>query len=190
MMELVTYKLIIDLFDHLRAYSMELVSVQIYKWKKTTGQYQYYTFSSYDELYDFYIDNYYPFDICAWFGDIWAVNKFTVQTQLDPTYTMSMSAFDVNGNAYVQDTSQYDTDRIGAWAPSKERQISFLEMTVGEYSAYYQELYGIYLTGVYSVCYAVPGWTEHTTVLQSYRDMLFGNENNEGNGGFSAVVFD
>ena len=191
MIEILTFKLIIDLFDHLRTYSMELSYVQIFKWKKKTGKFQYFSFNSYDELYNFYYETYYPFDICAWFGDIWAVNKFTVTTQLDPTYTMSLSAFDVNGDGYVRDTSQFDNRRNSVWGSSKDRQISFLQKTIDEYSAYYQELYSIYLSGIYSVCYAVPGWTEHTTILQSYRDMLMGSNNNNNDFvHYANVVFD
>ncbi len=178
MIETLTLKLAIDLFDHLRTYKMELSSVQIFIWKKKTNQFQYLTFNSYDELWDFYYNRFYPFDLCETFGDIWAVNKFTVHTQLDLSYTMSLSAYDVSGeHPTVVDTSQYDVDRNNVWLVTKERQKELVQSIVDEYNAYYLELYDIYMHGVYSVCYAEPGWTTHTTRLKSYRDLLFPQNN-------------
>jgi len=172
--EVLTLKLAIDLFDHLRTYKMELTMVQIYIWKKQTNQYQYFTFNSYDELWDFYYNRYAPFDLCESFGDIWAVNKFTVVSDLDTGYGMGVSAFDVSGQEpYVHPATEYDTDRNNVWNISMERQEQLVQSIVDEYNVYYTELYEIYLYGVYSVCYAEPGWTIHTTRLKSYRDLLF-----------------
>lgn len=173
MIELLTFKLIIDLFDTLRVHQMEIREVQIFLWKKQTRQYQYFTFDSYDSLYDFYIDRYAPFDLCRVFGDIWGVNWFVVDSELDPTYTMAFGAYDVSGNHYIRDISEFDNQRNSVWQSSKERQYGYLDDTVAKYHLYYHELYEIYLHGVYSLCYAEPGWTTHTTILQSYRDMLF-----------------
>lgn len=187
MIEVLTLKLAIDLFDHLKTYKMELDYVQVYIWKKTTGHYQYFSFNSYDELWDFYYNRYAPFDMCAMFGDIWAVNKFTVTSTLDTGYGMSISAFDVSGSSpYVHPANEYDTNRNNVWGVSMERQESLVQGIVDEYNAYYLELYDIYLHGVYSVCYAEPGWTVHTYRLKSYRDLLFpqATPRRNGNSGF------
>jgi len=179
MIEILTLKLAIDLFDHLRTYKMELSYVQIYIWKKTTNKFQYFSFNSYDQLWDFYYNRYAPFDLCEQFGDIWAVNKFTVRSQLDSSYTMTIDAYDVSGNGRVRETSQFDNDRNNVWSVTKERQIELVQSIVNEYEVYYSELYEIYLHGVYSVCYAEPGWTTHTTRLRSYRDLLFPQDNQQ-----------
>lgn len=177
MIELLTLKLVIDLFDHLKTYKMDLTMVQICKWKKATNKFQYFTFNSYDELWNFYYNTYAPFDLCEFFGDIWFVNKFTVNTDLDTSYTMSISVYDVSANYWIKDTSQFDNDRR-VWSITKERQKEFVKATVAEYGVYYTELYEINMHGVYSVCYAEPGWTTHTTRLKSYKDILFPSNNN------------
>ena len=180
MIEILTLKLAIDLFDHLRTYRMELSMVQVYLYKKRTNTYQYFTFYSYDELWNFYYNRYAPFDLCEYFGDIWMVNKFTVKTELDTSYMMSVSAFDVSGlHPWVHEYIEYDTDRNGVWSTSMERQRELVQSIVNEYNVYYRELYEIYLHGVYSVCYAEPGWTTHTYRLQSYRDLLFTPQTNQ-----------
>lgn len=189
MIEILTLKLAIDLFDHLKTYKMDLTYVQVFLWKKQTGQYQYFTFNSYEELWDFYYNRYYPFNLCETFGDIWAVNKFTVRTELDKSYTMSISTFDVSGqNSYVNVTTQFDNNRNNVWEITKQRQKELVQSVVDEYNIYYTELYDIYLHGVYSVCYAEPGWTTHTTRLKSYRDLLF--PQNDNNSKYKDFVID
>lgn len=190
MIELLTFKLIIDLFDTLRVYKMELKEVQVFLWKKSVKKYQYFTFDSYDALYDFYVGRYAPFDLCRVFGDIWGVNWFTVDSSLDTSYTMSFGAYDVSTDKYyIRDISEYDIQRNSVWSASKERQVGYLDDTVSKYGVYYRELYDIYLHGIYSVCYAEPGWTTHTTALQSYRDLLFPQTQVEEDDRYSAVVF-
>lgn len=189
MIELLTFKLIIDLFDELRVYNMEIKEVQIFLWKKQTRQYQYFTFDSYEALYDFYVNRYAPFDLYRVFGDIWGVNWFTVTSDLDPTYTMSFGAYDVSDNYYIRDISQFDNQRNSVWSSSKERQIGYLDDTVSRYGVYWRELYDIYLSGIYSVCYAEPGWTTHITILQSYREMLFPVNPVEVDDRYASIVF-
>lgn len=174
MIEVLTLKLAIDLFDHLKTYKMEITSVQIYIWKKTTNKFQYFTFESYEQLWNFYYNRYYPFNLCETFGDIWAVNKFTVNSKLDTSYNMSISAYDVSGkNSYTKSTSDFDNNRNSVWSVTKERQNELVQLTINDYYVYYNELYDIYMDGIYSVCYAEPGWTTHTTRLKSYKDILF-----------------
>ena len=190
MVEVLTLKLAIDLFDHLKTYKMDLTYAQVYIWKKTTGHYQYFAFNSYDELWNFYYNRYAPFDLCAMFGDIWAVNKFTVVSSLDKSYTISISAFDVSGeHPWIRPADEFDTNRTGAWTPSMERQKQLVQNVVDEYSVYQGEMFDIYMDGVYSVCYAEPGWTVHTSRLKSYRELLFPPEN-ANTGGFSGIVID
>jgi hypothetical protein len=93
---------------------------------------------------------------------------FTVHSGLD-NYTMSFHVWDIGTGDWKTETfSQYDTDRNGVWQDGKERQEGLIDKTIAEYWNYYTELYYIYLHGVYSPCYAVPPWTEYTTILQSY----------------------
>lgn len=173
MIEIVTLKLGIDLFDYLSVYNLQMKNVQLYLWLKQINKYKYYTFNSYDDLWNFYIEKYQPFNICSFFGDIWCVSKFTLTSKLDENYTMSMSAFDVGSDDYyIKDVSQYDKNRNNVWNVSKERQITTLDTIVKEYNKYYKELYDIYISGLYSLCYSNLGWTTHTTKLKSYRDMF------------------
>lgn len=188
MIEILTLKLIIDLLDHLKVYFIEMTSIELGFYNKTTNQYQYYTFTSYDDLYNFYYERYYPFNVCLVFGDIWFINQLDVKSGMDSSYTASYKVYDVSGEYWIKDCTQFDTTRNRVWSVSKERQYGFLDKTISEYNVYYGELYDIYLKGVYSVCYAEPGWTEHTTILQSYRDLLFPVQEQESR--FNDIIID
>lgn len=172
MLEILSLKLVIDFFDHLALYGITMKSVQIFLYRKSRGTYQFFSFSSAEDLYNFYYERYAPFEMCEGLGDIWGVNMFTVESSLN-SFRMTFNAYDCGTDHWtVVDATQYDTDRNNVWKYEKERQIGLIDRTIAEYKGYYGELYYIYIHGVYSPCYAVPPWTEHTTVLHSYREYL------------------
>ena len=48
--------------------------------------------------------------------------------------------------------------------------LQLIKNAVADYTKYYSELKYIYVTGIYSPCYAVPGWSENTWYLKSFRE--------------------
>lgn len=168
MLEILSFKMVIDFFTRLAVYGIEMDSVQVYFRNQQGQSYSFYNFTSLDQIKAFYENRYYPFDECGESLGIWQLNMFTVHSALD-NYTMSFNVWDIGtGNWKISVFSQYDTDRNGVWEDGKVRQEGLIDNTIAEYWNYYTELYHIYIHGVYSPCYAVPPWTEYTTILQSY----------------------
>jgi hypothetical protein len=73
--------------------------------------------------------------------------------------------------------SSFDNQRNNERSILTGRQINFLNKTIGEYRAFYNEINRIYVTGIYSPCYAEPGWSENTWYLKSLRDAMIPNKN-------------
>ena len=44
-----------------------------------------------------------------------------------------------------------------------------INKAVEDYRKFYNEIYRIYTTGIYSPCYAIPGWSEGTWYLNQLR---------------------
>ena len=53
-----------------------------------------------------------------------------------------------------------------------DRQIGFINKAVEEYREYFNELKKIYVTGIYSPCYAVTGWSQGPWYLDQLRKTL------------------
>lgn len=179
MLEVLSCKLILDFFRQLSVYGIEMESVQVYLYKKETNKFQFFGFTGYNGLNNFFYERYQNAELCAGLGDIWQLNMFSVYSKLGD-YTMSFSAHSIMDQKWhLTDISQFDANRNSSWEVSKERQFGLVDSTIAEYKKYYLELYEIYLVGVYSPCYAVPPWTEYTTTLHSYKNYLLGERSNE-----------
>jgi hypothetical protein len=66
--------------------------------------------------------------------------------------------------------SSYDRQRNAGRQVFIDRQKQLIINAVKQYVDYWAELKYIYVTGIYSPCYAVPGWSENTWYLNSLRE--------------------
>ena len=136
---------------------------------------QYVDFSSIEEMQSFYDINYLNIDDCN-LGDICGIQSFTAASDLYD-FDTAFLATDVIRNLEVTLTSSFDRQRNSEYSKYTTRQLNFINRTVSEYLAFYNELNNIYTTGIYSPCYAQPGWTENTWHLKSLKNAVLSAKN-------------
>lgn len=136
---------------------------------------EYTDFNSVNELDSFYQENYIPFDNCS-IGDIVSAELFLATSDLYE-FTTEYRASDLIGNFTLTPGSDFDLQRNSQRVILINRQRSFISRAVEDYRKYYNEIYRIYTTGIYSPCYAEPGWSEGTWYLNQLRLALTSKNN-------------
>ena len=116
----------------------------------------------------YYNTNYRPLNNCN-LGDLVSISFFLATSNLYD-FTTEFKAMDVTNNLKLETGSAYDRQRKAGRQVFIDRQIQLIKNAVTDYVKYYSELKYIYVTGIYSPCYAVPGWSENTWYLKSFRE--------------------
>jgi hypothetical protein len=138
-------------------------------------RHEYYDYANIDAMEAYWNEHYVPIDNC-FLGNLGGITFFRGDSDLynfDTTY----KAIDVIGNYQLVPGSSFDIQRNAQRGVFKDRQKDFIDKTVSEYVAFYNELKFIYVTGIYSPCYAEPGWSENIWYLQSLRDAFTSSTN-------------
>ena len=138
-------------------------------------KHQYMDFADVAAMQVYYDSNYIPLDNCN-LGDLVSVTFFMATSELYG-FTTEYKAFDVSDKLKLKSGSAYDRQRKAGRQVFIDRQIQLIKNAVTDYVKYYSELKYIYVTGIYSPCYAVPGWSENTWYLQSFRDAFISSRN-------------
>jgi len=162
--EALTFKLALDFTDYLRKYRIYLTDVKMDFFDRT--KHEFIDFADISAMQAHY-DTYLPIDICN-LGDVAGIQFFRATSNcydFDITY----KATDVIGKLNVDQGVSFDLQRNSQRSTLTERQLTFLNKTIAEYLRFYNELKAIYITGIYSPCYAEPGWSENTWFLKSLR---------------------
>jgi hypothetical protein len=169
--EALTFKLALDFGKYLRKNRIYLGDVKLDFFDRTVHEYR--DFSDLSAMQEFYDQRYVPIDNCR-LGSLVGIQFFrsTSDTYDFPT---SYKAVDVLGNVTVSPGAGFDIQRDPGREILKERQRAFVDKSIREYIKFYSELRYIYVTGIYSPCYAEPGWSENTWWLRSLRDTLVGS---------------
>tara|TARA_R100001460_G_scaffold29040_7_gene57901 strand:+ start:6810 stop:7454 length:645 start_codon:yes stop_codon:yes gene_type:complete len=124
-------------------------------------------FRNLDELQSYYNDNYIPLDICS-SGDLASLVSFRATSDAY-NFSTDYRLQDITGNYKLVPGRQYDRQRDVERARDQNRQITLINQSIGEYNKFYNEIKNIFTTGIYSPCYAQPGWSENTWYLNSLR---------------------
>jgi hypothetical protein len=166
--EALTFKLALDFTKYLRKNRIYLADVKLDFFDRTRHEYS--DFLDLPAMQAYYDQNYVPLDNCL-LGSLVGIQFFrsTSDTYDFPT---SYKAVDVLGSVTVSPGSGFDIQRDPGREILKERQRAFVDKSIREYVKFYRELRYIYVTGIYSPCYAEPGWSENTWWLRSLRDTL------------------
>lgn len=171
--EALSFKLALDFFKYLeknRVYSTE-IKIDFFD----RIRHEYYDFANVAAMQEYWESNYIPIDNC-FLGDLGGISFFR-STSDTYNFETNYKAIDVIGNYELVPGAAFDIQRNAQRKVFKERQKNFIDKTVAEYRAFYNELKFIYVTGIYSPCYAEPGWSENTWYLASLRDALAGVSN-------------
>lgn len=171
--EALSFKLSLDFFKYLRKYRITATNIKIDFFDRV--KHEYVDFANLDEMQLYYDEYYVPINNCV-LGDLGGVQFFRANSD---TYNFPTlyKAIDVIGNYKLEPGSGFDLQRNQQRQVLKDRQRDVINNAVSEYRRFYNELRNIYITGIYSPCYAEPGWSENTWYLKSLREALTNSTN-------------
>lgn len=171
--EALTFKLALDFTKYLKKNRIYLSNVKLDFFDRT--RHEYVDLADLSAMQAYYDQNYVPLDNCV-LGSIVGIQLFRADSN---TYDFptTYKAIDVLGRVTVTPGAGFDRERNGQREVLKQRQLTLINNTVQEYLKFYNELRFIYLTGIYSPCYAEPGWSENTWWLRSLREALVSSTN-------------
>jgi hypothetical protein len=161
--EALTFKLSLDFFVYLKKYKINVSKIRIGFYDQASQKTEFTDFASIAELELFYQTNYVPFDPC-FIGDLASIELFLGDSKLYEFLT-EYRAEDITGKFKLTSGSSFDKQRNKQRSVLVNRQVGFINRAVEDYRKYWNELYRIYTTGIYSPCYAIPGWSEGTWYL-------------------------
>ena len=165
-LEGITFKLALDFFIFLKKNRITSTSIKVDFFNRV--KHEYIDFTDVVAMQTYYNNNYVPLDNCN-LGDLVSITFFMATSDLYD-FTTEFKALDVTTNLKLENGSAYDRQRNAGRQVFIDRQVQLIKNAVKDYVKYYSELKYIYITGIYSPCYAVPGWSENTWYLKSFRD--------------------
>ena len=165
-LEGITFKLALDFFTFLKKNKITSTSIKVDFFNRV--KHEYIDFADVTAMEVYYNTNYRPLDNCN-LGDLVSISFFLAASDLYDFRT-EFKAIDVTNNLKLETGSAYDRQRNSGRKVFIDRQIQLIKNAVTDYVKYYSELKYIYVTGIYSSCYAVPGWSENTWYLKSFRE--------------------
>ena len=174
--EALTFKLSLDFFVYLKKYKIAVSKIRVGFYDKGNSKTEFTDFNNIEEMELFYQSNYVPFDNC-FVGDLVSIELFLGASDLYEFIT-EYRAEDLTGNFRLTQGSAFDIQRNSQRSILVNRQVEFINRAVEDYRKYWSQLYRIYTTGIYSPCYAVPGWSEGTWYLNQLRQ-VFTSRNKE-----------
>ena len=161
-LEGITFKLALDFFIFLKKNRITSTSIKVDFFNRV--KHEYIDFTDVVAMQTYYNNNYVPLDNCN-LGDLVSITFFMATSDLYD-FTTEFKALDVTTNLKLENGSAYDRQRNAGRQVFIDRQVQLIKNAVKDYVKYYSELKYIYITGIYSPCYAVPGWSENTWYLK------------------------
>ena len=165
-LEGITFKLALDFFTFLKKNRITSTSIKVDFFNRV--KHEYIDFADVSAMEVYFKTNYRPLDNCN-LGDLVSISFFLAASDLYD-FSTEFKAMDVTNNLKLETGSAYDRQRNSGRKVFIDRQIQLIKNAVTDYVKYYSELKYIYVTGIYSPCYAVPGWSENTWYLKSFRE--------------------
>ena len=164
--EAITFKLALDFFKFLKKNRITANSIKIDFFDRV--KHEYIDFVDVAAMESWYVKNYQPIDNCN-LGDLCSIVFFLADSDAY-NFTTEYKAINVTDNLKLTTGSAYDRQRNAGRQVFIDRQKQLITNAVKDYVKYWAELKYIYVTGIYSPCYAVPGWSENTWYLKSFRE--------------------
>jgi hypothetical protein len=171
--ESVAFGLVVKFFEYLNKNQIDSSSIRISLFDGTKRQHL--TFATYSDLIDYNNSNYRIFKKCE-VGDTTRIESFRATSSLYGFTTVYIVS-DVCGDTSIINGGDYDINRNESWNVFKEKQTSRLNSIINKYKNFCRELYNIHANGIYSPCYAEPGWSEGTSRLRELKDLVIINGN-------------
>lgn len=172
-LEAISFKLAQDFFIYLKKNRIVATDIKIDFFDR--NRHEFVDFSTIDNMISFFGENYIPIDTC-FLGDLGAIQFFRA---VSDTYNFEISykMIDVSNKVTIIQETTFDNQRNQQRQVFKDRQLTFIKQTINEYVNFLNEIRAIYATGIYSPCYAEPGWSQNTWYLKSLRESFISPRN-------------
>lgn len=118
---------------------------------------------TYDEFIKLLNTQYSEIDYCS-LGNIWTLEQYEGTSTLYKEHTKIKLLNPVKNLSLVM-KSDYNIERLTLTNRNIITQRNVVENAVAQFKSVYDHLKLIYSTGIYSPCYAIPGWSEGTLML-------------------------
>ena len=161
--ESISFNLSSNFFTNLKKNAINTTNIKVsfFNRKKTSFM----TFVDFDALKLYQSQNYLFCDCCET-GELVSIESFYADSSLYG-FTSNFIVTDVNQNYHIIKGYDSNQDLNVQRDIFVTRQYDIIEDLILQYRNYYQELSKIYITGIYSPCYAEPGWSEGTGYLEN-----------------------
>lgn len=170
--EALSFKLILDFLTNLDKNGLHTSNIKVRFWDRF--RYEFITYQNILEMSSFFSLKYSYIDNCV-LGNLCSLQFFEANSSLYDFETQ-YKAIDITGSYKLITGSSFDIQRNPQRSIFTTRQTSLINLSVSEYLKYLNEITGIYTTGLYSPCYAKPGWSQGTSYLKMLREGLLGNQ--------------
>lgn len=172
--EALSFKVSLDLLGYFKKARLYSTNIVIGFYDRSTTEFT--TFTSLDQM-SVYFDSMYPDVDPSELGSLCYLQSVSLASDLYdfPTqYTIK----DVVGSFTLTSGSSYDIQRNVQRSIFVDRQTAFINQTLNEYIKFFNEIKIIYITGIYSPLYAIPGWSRNTWYLNSLQKSLLSDYSN------------
>jgi hypothetical protein len=171
--EALSFKLALDFLQYLKKNKINTSGIKIMFWDRVNNEFI--TYRDVDAMSLYFKQQYTFIDDCI-LGSLCSIELFSGVSDLYD-FTTEYLASNITGSYKLVSGSQYDIQRNSQRSIYTDRQISFINKAVEEYLRFYNEIRRIYVAGIYSPCYAQPGWSQGTFYLSRLKEVLLGNNN-------------
>lgn len=172
--EALSFKLALDFLEYLKKNRITTNGIRILFWDRINNEFT--TYENIDAMSSYFNEQYTLVDNCV-LGSLCSIEVFGGVSNLYD-FTTEYTASNITRSYKLVSGSQYDRQRNSQRDILIDRQINFINQAVSEYLKFYNEIRHIYVTGIYSPCYAEPGWGQGTLYLKKLREgILINNQN-------------
>lgn len=163
--EALSFKFALDFLQYLSKNRISAFAIKVLFWDRT--RYEMITFEDITKMFDFF-RSYSPIDKCL-LGDLCSIQSFEATSDLY-AFRTDYKAVDITNSYKLITGSSFNAELKTEHKIQANTQISFINQAVAEYLKFFSEIKQIYVTGIYSPCYAAPGWTQNTWYLKSLKE--------------------
>lgn len=174
LIEALSFKVSLDLLGYLKKARLYSSNIVIGFWDRSTKETI--TFNSLEEVSSYFSQNYEIVDTSS-LGSLCYLQSVSLSSDLYDFPTQYLLS-DVTASFTLKVGSSYDIQRNAQRSVFVDRQTMFIRNTINEYVTFFNEIKIIYVTGIYSQLYAIPGWSRNTWYLNSLQKALLSDYSN------------
>lgn len=174
LVEALSFKLALNFLEYLKKNRVVSSGIKLVFYDR--ANYEFTTYTDVNAMSVYFNEQYKFIDKCN-LGALCSIEVFQGTSDLYD-FTTQYTASNITSAYKLTAGSQYDRERNKQRSILTNRQISFINQAVNEYLGFFNEIKRIYVTGIYSPCYAIPGYFEGTSYLNNLKLALLGGLEN------------